>query len=102
MKGPTRLVQLQPIHVLTHELTLLLAAHGGKLSINQIVPEYKEMFDKLLVISEYGFSKLIRALEAMADTVTVSLDPFALCAVFMVGVNCYYSSQGKVLHVLLS
>ena len=72
MKGPTRLIQLQPIHVLTHQFTLILSAHGGRLPINQIVPEYKEMFGKPPVFSNFGFTKLIKALEAMSDTIMVS------------------------------
>lgn len=72
VKGPTRLVQLQPIHILTHEITLILSSHGGRLAINQIVPEYKEMFGRHPIFSQYGFTKLIKALETMSDTITVS------------------------------
>ena len=72
MKGPTRLVQLQPIHILTHEFSLLLSSHGGRLAISQIVPEYKEKFGKHPVFSNFGFPKLIKALEAMPETITVS------------------------------
>ena len=72
-KGPTRLIQLQPQLVLAHELSLLLSGHGGQLAINQIVPAYKEMFGRNLVFSLFGFPKLIKALEAMPDTITVSI-----------------------------
>ena len=72
-KGPTRLIQLQPQLVLAHELSLLLSGHGGQLAINQIVPAYKEMFGRNLVLSQFGFPKLIKALEAMPDTITVSV-----------------------------
>lgn len=71
-KGPKRLVQLNPIHMLTHELTLLLLDHDGQMAINQIVPEYKEKFGRMLGITQFGFPKLIRALEAMPDTIKVS------------------------------
>ena len=58
--------------MLAHELTVLLSAHGGQLAINKIVPEYKEKFGKNFNCSQFGFTKLIRALEAIPDTIKVS------------------------------
>ena len=49
----------------------LLADHPTGMPINKIVPAYKEKFGRDLVVSRYGFSKLIRALEAIQDTVEV-------------------------------
>ena len=67
------MVKLSPPVVLSHELSVLLSARGGRLAMNQIVPEYKEMFGRSLTVSQFGFPKLIKALEAMSDTITVSL-----------------------------
>ena len=49
----------------------LLADHPTGMPINKIVPAYKEKFGCDLVVSRYGFSKLIRALEAIQDTLEV-------------------------------
>lgn len=53
------------------EMANLLADHPTGMPINKIVPAYKEKFGCDLVVSRYGFSKLIRALEAIQDTVEV-------------------------------
>ena len=87
-RGPSRLVQLKPIHILRHELTLLLSDHGGQMAINQIVPEYKEKFGRMLVVTQFGFPKLIRALEAMPDTVDVSF-------------TCLYTHYNSGYHTLI-
>ena len=51
----------------------LLADQPAGLPINKIVPAYKEKFGCDFVVSRYGFPKLIRALEAIQDTIEVRI-----------------------------
>ena len=72
--GACRLISLRPTRVLACEMAELLSVQPGKsLAINKIVPTYKEMFGQDFAVSNYGFPKLIRALEAIPDTVDVSI-----------------------------
>lgn len=54
------------------EMADLLADHPQGLAINKIVPSYKEKFGRDLLVAQYGFPKLIRALEAIQHTIEVS------------------------------
>ena len=53
------------------DMARLTAAHPEGLLISKVVPEYKEMFGKELVVSNIGFPKLLRALESIPDIVEV-------------------------------
>ena len=52
---------------------LLSVQPENSLAINKIVPTYKEKFGRDFVVSSYGYAKLIRALEAIPETLDVSM-----------------------------
>ena len=77
--GAGRLISLQPTRVLACEMGELLSVQpGNSLAINKIVPAYKEKFGRDFVVGSYGFPKLLRALEAIPDTIDVSI-PLLFC-----------------------
>ena len=76
MKGAAtsrRVVVLLPLRVFACEMRYLLTLHPNGLPINQVNPVYKETFKKDFDVSRYGFTKLLRTLEAIPDTVDVSV-----------------------------
>ena len=73
-KGSARCVTLRPTTKLfACEMADLLIDHPQGLAINKIVPSYKEKFGQDLLVAQYGFPKLIRALEAIQHTIEVSV-----------------------------
>lgn len=72
--GPKRLVSLKPLRVFALEMTELLGRRANTcIPINQIVPTYKETFGRDFDVSSYGHPKLIKVLEAIPDTIRVSI-----------------------------
>ena len=70
--GATRLVSLHPRCVFAMDMAQLVAFHPEGLLISKVIPEYKEKFGKNLVVADFGFSKLIRALESIPNILEVS------------------------------
>ena len=70
-KGAGRCVTLRPAKLFACEMADLLVDHPQGLAINKIVPSYKEKFGRDLLVAQYGFPKLIRALEAIQHTIEV-------------------------------
>lgn len=74
--GASRLICLHPVKLLTREMVVLLSSRSAGLPINMVVPTYKEVFGRDFQATHYGFPKLIRALEAIPDTVDVRLNNY--------------------------
>lgn len=71
--GAARQVSLHPQCVFAMDMAQLVAFHPEGLLISKVIPEYKEKFGKDLVVSDIGFSKLIRALESIPTVLEVSI-----------------------------
>ena len=71
-KGATRVISLLPIRVFACEMSELLANSPEGMPINMVVPTYKEKFGRDLMVTKYGYPKLIRALEAIQEILDVS------------------------------
>lgn len=69
------MVSIVPLCLLARQLAELLSVHTS-MPISKIVPAYKEKFGRDLVITNFGFPKLIKALEALPELIEVSFSPF--------------------------
>ncbi len=65
-------MSLTPLQLFSCEMAELLPLHLVPMPINKVVPSYKEHFKKDLVTANYGFSKLIKLLEAVPEVLEVS------------------------------
>ncbi len=70
--GPSRRIHLVPVRLFACKMTELLFPLTDPMPINKIVPAYVEKFKNEFNPSNYGFPKLIRALEAVQDLILVS------------------------------
>lgn len=71
--GACRPVHLHPRSIFAMDIAQLLSANPEGLLISKIVPAYKEKFGRELVVANFGYPKLIRALEAIPDVLEVSV-----------------------------
>ncbi len=72
-EGARRKVFLKPLTLLKYEIEEIIQAQPQGIPINSVVPTYKEKFGKDFQITNYGFPKLIKALEAITDIIEVSV-----------------------------
>ena len=93
--GPSRPVSLKKTRVLACEMTELLLPHREPLPISKIRPAYEEKFKKGFIITDYGYPKLIKALEAIPDILYVS------CALERVKLSLFLDLFRSVAVVLL-
>ena len=54
------------------DMAQLVSFHPEGLLISKVVPIYKEVFGRELVVANLGYSKLIRALESLPEILVVS------------------------------
>ena len=66
-------VCLHPVRLFACEIRELLADCPDGLGINAVNPNYKIKFQRDFAVQNYGFSKLIAALEAIQDVIVVSV-----------------------------
>ena len=77
--GPSRPISLEPIRVFACEIAELVSSHSGPMPISKIVPVFKEKFGRELLVNNYGYPKLIKALESIPDVVNVSVGFLPSC-----------------------
>ena len=70
--GPARLVQLQPRCTFAMDMAQLVSFNPEGLLISKVVPIYKTTFGRELVVTNLGYSKLIKALESLPNILVVS------------------------------
>ena len=70
--GSKWVVTLTPVRLFACEIKELLADHPDGIGINAVNPAYKAKFQSDFSVANYGFSKLIIALEAIQDVIVVS------------------------------
>ena len=75
--GPARLVQLQPRCTFAMDMAQLVSFHPEGLLISKVVPTYKDVFGRELVVADLGYPKLIRALESLPNILQVSASRIA-------------------------
>ena len=71
-KGPARIVELQPRCTFVMDMAQLVSFHPEGLPISKVVPIYKSVFGRELVVANLGYSKLIKALESIPNILVVS------------------------------
>lgn len=63
--------RLELVRVFACDMRKLLAAHPDGIEMSRIPGYYKSMFGHDLVVKNYGFNKLAKAMEAIPDVVEV-------------------------------